>query len=161
MEKQTALQTNQKNLIIGSELTDSIDKTAKLTRQETRQIVTPYAFFVADDLLGTPLAGPFRRGFGMLIDLFFITLLTQVSSLILAAVAAWTFFRAGNRLKTKKRFNTARIFLRLLVALLLFVVAMSSADYLGMVGKRSGRRCPLQCCQACYRNVACGQQVRV
>jgi hypothetical protein len=53
-----------------------------------------------------------------------------VSSLILAAIAAWTFFRAGNRLNTKKRFNAARIFLRLLVALLLFVVAMGVVDSL-------------------------------
>jgi hypothetical protein len=48
--------------------------------------------------------------------------------LVLAAIAAWTFFRAGNRLKTKKRFNAARILLRLLVALLLFVVAMGIVD---------------------------------
>lgn len=106
----------------------SVLEGAHLTRKETRQIVTPYAFFVSDELLGTPLAGPLRRGFGMLIDLIFISLLTQVSSLVLAAVAAWTFFRAGNRLKTKKRFNAARIFLRLLVALLLFVVAVGIVD---------------------------------
>ncbi|MFQ3191648.1 MAG: hypothetical protein ACI936_002790, partial [Paraglaciecola sp.] len=132
MEKHTALETTQTvgqpDIDLESESTDHIVNSAHLTRKETRQIVTPYAFFVADDLLGTPLAGPFRRGFGLLIDLFFIALLTQVSSLILAAVAAWTFFRAGNRLKTKKRFNVARILLRLLVALLLFVVAMGIVE---------------------------------
>jgi hypothetical protein len=128
MEKQTALQTSQTDISLASESTDSTEKTTHLTRKETRRIVTPYAFFVADDLLGTPLAGPFRRGFGMLIDLIFVILLTQVSSLVLAAVAAWTFFRAGNRLQTKKRFNVARIFLRLLVALLLFVLAMGIFD---------------------------------
>ena len=128
MERHTALEGCQSDSSLESELIDDIHRNVHLTRKETRQIVTPYAFFVADDLLGTPLAGPFRRGSGLLIDLFFITLLTQVSSLILAAVAAWTFFRAGNRLKTKKRFNGARIFLRLLVALLLFVVAMGIVD---------------------------------
>lgn len=132
MEKHTALQTSQTdgqpNVNSESESSADGDNTAHLTRKETRQIVTPYAFFVADELLGTPLAGPFRRGFGMLIDLFFVSLLTQVSSLVLAAVAAWTFFRAGNRLKTKKRFNVVRIILRLLVALLLFVVAMGIVD---------------------------------
>jgi hypothetical protein len=128
MEKHITLETSQSDNSVESGSTDNIHSTAHLTREETRQIVTPYAFFVADDLLGTPLAGPFRRGFGLLIDLFFITLLTQVSSLVLAAVAAWTFFRAGNRLKTKKRFNGVRIFLRLLVALLLFVVAMGIVD---------------------------------
>jgi len=128
MEKHTAMETSQSDTNLESESIGNFDRTAHLTREETRKIVTPYAFFVADELLGTPLAGPFRRGFGLLIDLFFIALLTQVSSLFLAAVAAWTFFRAGNRLKTKKRFNAARIFLRLLVALLLFVVAMGIVD---------------------------------
>ena len=128
MEKHTALQTSQTGVDLEPKSTDSNDKNGHLTRKETRQIVTPYAFFVADELLGTPLAGPFRRGFGLLIDLFFVILLTQVSSLVLAAVAAWTFFRAGNRLKTKKRFNVARVFLRLLVAMLLFVVAMGIVD---------------------------------
>lgn len=124
MEKHKVSQTNQSDNGFEFESIVDTDETAYLTREETRQIVTPYAFFVADELLGTPLAGPFRRGFALLIDLFFITLLTQVSSLILAAVAAYTFFRAGNRLKTKKSFNAVRIFLRLLVALLLFTVAL-------------------------------------
>ena len=132
MEKHNALHTSQTKgqsaLVVESDSTDSSAQNTHLTRKETRQIVTPYAFFVADELLGTPLAGPFRRGFGMLIDLVFVILLTQVSSLVLAAVAAWTFFRAGNRLQTKKRFNAARIFLRLLVALLLFILAMGIFD---------------------------------
>jgi hypothetical protein len=81
-----------------------------LTHKETRQIATPYAFFVTDDLLGIPLAVPPCRGFGMLIDLFFTALLTQISRLVLAAIAALTFFRVGNRLKTQKRFNLGRFF---------------------------------------------------
>jgi hypothetical protein len=128
MDKHTSLQPSQTNsqLDIGldPETLGPSNKNEILSHKETRQIVTPYAFFVADDLLGTPLAGPFRRGFGMLIDLFCIALLTQVSSFVLAAIAAWTFFKAGNRLKTKKRFNAGRIFLRMLVALLLFIVAV-------------------------------------
>ena len=132
MDKHTSLQFSQTDsqLDIGSEpeATGPSHKNETLSHKETRQIVTPYAFFVADDLLGTPLAAPLRRGFGMLIDLFCIALLTQISSLVLAAIAAWTFFKAGNRLKTKKRFNAGRIFLRLLVALLLFIVAVGIFD---------------------------------
>jgi hypothetical protein len=119
---------SQSKLTLGSGTTDSSFENAHLTHKETRQIVTPYAFFVADELLGTPLAGPIRRGFALLIDLFLVSLLTQVSSLVLAAIAALTFFKAGNRLKAKKRFNAARILLRLLVALLLFVLAMGIVD---------------------------------
>lgn len=125
MEKHSALQTAP---VVESDSTNATDQDAHLTPKETRQIVTPYAFFVADELLGTPLAGPFRRGFGMLIDLLLVSLLTQVSSLVLAAIAAWTFFRAGNRLDTKKRFNGIRIILRVLVAVLVFIVAMGIVD---------------------------------
>jgi hypothetical protein len=139
MQQHSDLNTNQidnsLDVDVESEGIGSESGNVCLTRKETRQIVTPYAFFVADDLLGTPLAGPFRRGFGLMIDLFFISLLTQISSLLLAAIAAWTFFRAGNRLKTKKRFNAARIFLRLLVALLLFVVALGIVDEINGNGK--------------------------
>jgi hypothetical protein len=72
MERHTALEGCQSDSSLESELIDNIHRNVHLTRKETRQIVTPYAFFVADDLLGTPLAGPFRRGSGLLIDLFFI-----------------------------------------------------------------------------------------
>jgi hypothetical protein len=132
MDKLMSLKTGQKGAPLDSALEPKASvnthTSSHLSREETRKIVTPYAFFVADDLLGTPLAGPFRRGFAMLIDLFLISLLTQVSSLILAAVAAGTFFRADNRLKNTKKFNTVRIFLRLLVALLMFVVVMGIVD---------------------------------
>ncbi|WP_339720212.1 RDD family protein [uncultured Paraglaciecola sp.] len=127
MEKQSAQQLTD---VAESESPDSAVENPQLTPKETRQIVTPYAFFVADELLGTPLAGPFRRGFGILIDLIFVSLLTQVSSLILATIAAWTFFKAGNRLETKKRFNVLRIVLRMMVALLLFFVAMGIIDWM-------------------------------
>ena len=40
--------------------------------RDPRTIVTPYAFRVAPDLLGLPLAGPTRRALGMLIDLIVI-----------------------------------------------------------------------------------------
>jgi hypothetical protein len=99
-----------------------------LSSEETREIVTPYAFQVSDDLLGTPLATPTKRGFALLIDLGLVAMLTQVSSVLLAGIAAWTFFKAGNRLKQKKRFNGFRIFLRLLTAFLLFVVAIGVFD---------------------------------
>jgi hypothetical protein len=132
MDKYTSSQSNQTDSQLGvgleSESIGLSHENETLSHKETRQIVTPYAFFVADDLLGTPLAAPFRRGLGMLIDLFCIALLTQISSLVLAAIAAWTFFKAGNRLKTKKRFNAGRIFLRLLVTLLLFIVAVGIFD---------------------------------
>lgn len=94
----------------------------QLSRKETREFVTPFAFGVDDTLLGEPLASPSRRLVAQGIDWFCIAMLTTVSSLFLAGFAAFTFFRAGNRLKQKKRFNAARILLRFLAALLLFSI---------------------------------------
>lgn len=99
-----------------------------LSSEETREIVTPYAFKVSDELLGTPLATPTKRGLALSIDLALVAMLTQVSSVLLAGIAAWTFFKAGNRLQQKKRFNGFRIFLRLLTAALLFVVGIGIFD---------------------------------
>ncbi len=93
-------------------------------RRETREIVTPYAFKVADELLGTPLASPTQRGIALLVDLILVSLLTHVSSVFLAGLVSILFFRAGNRLKQRKRFNRARITLRFLAASMVFVFAI-------------------------------------
>lgn len=99
-----------------------------LSKKETRDIVTPYAFHVPPELFGTPLARPVKRGAAFCIDIALIGIVSQASSLLLAAVAAVTFFRAGNRLKEKKRYNVGRIFLRLFSALLLFILAAAALD---------------------------------
>ena len=109
--------------------THSEQQSAKI-RRENRQIVTPYAFEVSEHLLGTPLASPARRAIALLIDLFLVALLTNVSSVFLAGLVAILFFRAGNRIKSKKRFNALRILLRFLAALLLFVFAMGMFEAL-------------------------------
>ncbi len=52
-----------------------------MSTRDPRTIVTPHAFRVQPDLLGLPLAGPWRRAFGMLLDLSLIAIL---------ALAGWT-----------------------------------------------------------------------
>ncbi|WP_153810569.1 hypothetical protein [Paraglaciecola polaris] len=74
---------------------------SQLSQHETRNIVTPYAFHVSKSLFGTPLARPLKRGIALLVDVALIGLLSQASDVLLALVAAVTFFRAGNRLKQK------------------------------------------------------------
>ncbi|MFT6270483.1 MAG: putative RDD family membrane protein YckC [Alphaproteobacteria bacterium] len=73
--------------------------TKPLSRSETKEIVTPYAFAVSADLLGKPLARPARRGVAILIDLFLIGVLSTLSAIILAVFVALTFFRADAKLK--------------------------------------------------------------
>jgi hypothetical protein len=58
----------------------------------------------------------------ILIDLLFISVLTGISSLILAGFVALTFFKAGNRLKLQKNFNVTRLALRGIAAVLIFVI---------------------------------------
>jgi hypothetical protein len=95
-----------------------------LSQKETRQIVTPYAFHVSPELFGTALAKPKKRAMAIGIDLLLIALLSQSASFVLSGVAAVAFFRAGNRLKLKKRFNAGRLGLRFVAATLLFVFAL-------------------------------------
>ncbi|WP_414830738.1 RDD family protein [Alteromonas sp. H39] len=89
---------------------------------ETREIVTPYAFKVADELLGQPLASPWRRLFAQVIDLAAIAVLSTANAFILAFLVALTFFKAGNNLAHRPRRSRTRRLLRFSGATLLFSV---------------------------------------
>lgn len=68
------------------------------THRDPRNIITPDAFEVAEELLGTPLALPRKRLFALLIDLVvvgFVTLVTSSFAMVLGVVAAIFFIRAG------------------------------------------------------------------
>jgi hypothetical protein len=65
---------------------------------DPRSIVTPDAFTVATELLGTPLASPGRRLGAILVDLVVVgvlTALTKSFALVLGVVVAVLFIRAG------------------------------------------------------------------
>ena len=94
---------------------------------ETREVVTPYAFKVADELLGQPLASPSRRLFAQVIDLAVVALLSTANAFILAFLVALTFFKAGNNLAARPRRSRARKLLRFTGALLLFSVIYLAA----------------------------------
>jgi len=53
---------------------------------ETKKHVTPFAFGIADSLLGAPLAGPGRRLVAIIVDLVIVGLLTTVNALLLALI---------------------------------------------------------------------------
>ncbi|MDO6692465.1 RDD family protein [Aliiglaciecola sp. 3_MG-2023] len=72
-------------------------------RQETRDVVTPYAFEVAPDLFGTPLATPFRRGLALAIDLILVAILSSVTGNALAIIVAILLWVTSRRLKREKR----------------------------------------------------------
>ena len=65
--------------------------------RDPREIVTPDAFEVAPQLLGTPLARPWRRGLAMAIDLLLIVILGSAGWFFLGLALAILSFRAAVR----------------------------------------------------------------
>lgn len=61
--------------------------------RDPREIITPDAFSVASELLGRPLARPWRRGVAMLIDLVAITIVGALGWLFVGVALAFLFFR--------------------------------------------------------------------
>ena len=63
---------------------------------EIKNVVTPFAFSVAEELLGQPLASPRRRAVAILLDLLVIAVLTLISSTYLSIavflIAARTYY---------------------------------------------------------------------
>jgi len=68
---------------------------------DPRTIITPYAFKVAPELLGTPLAHPFQRLVALVIDLMLIALLSSTGALPLG-IAAVIFFIWGSTRRSSK-----------------------------------------------------------
>ncbi len=65
--------------------------------RDPREIITPDAFSVAPELLGTPLARPWRRAVAMGIDLVAIAVLGSVGWFLLGLTVAFLSFRAALR----------------------------------------------------------------
>lgn len=63
-----------------------------LTRKESREIVTPYAFEVDHDLWGVPTASPFRRLLAMGIDTAIISALANASVLMIGVVMGYLLY---------------------------------------------------------------------
>ncbi|UCF21358.1 MAG: RDD family protein [Gemmatimonadota bacterium] len=77
--------------------------------RDQREIITPDAFSVAPELLGIPLARPWRRGVAMGIDLFLIAVLSQAGWLVLGLGVAVLFFRLALRRSRGPLRKSARV----------------------------------------------------
>lgn len=84
--------------------------------KRVNQVVTPYAFGVADELLGKPLAKPWRRLIALLIDLSIVALLASLSWMLLAGVLLLVSLSAVIRWRKRPERRGAQVFL-ILVAL--------------------------------------------
>lgn len=101
-----------------------------LTKKECREIVTPYAFMVSDDLLGTPLASPWRRGVAMAIDGVIIAGLASASLLFILPVMLYLSYL---RFRLKK---FGQVALLLLVTFFLSTTATFAPELLSDKAER-------------------------
>ncbi len=94
------------------------------TERDPKSIVTPHAFRVNPELLGTPLARPWRRAAAMLIDLALVGILALAGWRVFWPVAAIVLFRVA-RATTGGVFGSraARIAVRLLATGILVTTA--------------------------------------
>lgn len=93
--------------------------------RDPRSIITPDAFELSPDLLGTPLAPPHKRLVAILIDLAVIGLITAATKsvpLLLGVVAAVLFIRAGIK-RTPVRGSVFNRAMRLSVGCLGLIIA--------------------------------------
>ncbi|GAA65611.1 hypothetical protein P20311_3423 [Pseudoalteromonas sp. BSi20311] len=105
-----------------------------LSKAETREVITPYAFKVDNALLGLPLASPTRRALAMIIDVALIFLAAKLSATIIAFVAAMAFYKGTAQQYLPKMSSVWRRVLKIMAASILFVSALAvlstGIDYL-------------------------------
>jgi len=105
-----------------------------LSKAETREVITPYAFEVDNALLGLPLASPTRRALAMIIDVALIFLAAKLSATIIAFVAAMAFYKGTAQQYLPKMSSVWRRILKIVAASILFVSALAvlsiGIDYL-------------------------------
>ena len=119
--------TNNKLPII-NEATNELLTSNALSQEETRKILTPFAFEIDKSLFGIPLASPTKRALAVGLDLFFIALLTETPGEILALVIAITLYRLGSKKKVLKlgrqKGKIRRKALRILAVFIFFVILL-------------------------------------
>ena len=93
--------------------------------RDPRRIVTPYAFRVADRLMGEPLATPWRRAAAMLVDLVAIlgiVVVREIAAPLFLLLLAWFAYRATtHRARNPVRRRAGRLALRSVAVILLLV----------------------------------------
>ena len=96
---------------------------------DPRDVITPDAFAVAPELLGRPLARPWRRGVAMLTDLLLVAVLVNAGGLLFGLAAAAVFFRVSARTPGSGATRRGRrLVLRSAGALVLFITLVALWD---------------------------------
>ena len=104
-------------------------KASNLSPEETREILTPFAFKIDQSLFGISLAVPWRRGIALLIDLLLVAILSGAPGELLAILVAITLFRLGSKkraAKFGKKPGLRKSALRVIGAFVVFVVLVDT-----------------------------------
>ena len=104
-------------------------KARNLSPEETREILTPFAFKIEQSLFGISLALPWRRGGALLIDLLLVAILSDAPGELLAILVAITLFRLGSSkraAKFGKKPGLRKSALRVIGAFVVFVVLVDT-----------------------------------
>lgn len=104
-------------------------KIQALSAQETREILTPFAFKIDQSLFGVALAVPWRRGAALLIDLSLVAILSGAPGELLAILVAITLFQLGSKkraAKFGKKRGLRKTLLRFTGAFIVFVVLLDT-----------------------------------
>lgn len=128
---------------VKQEVTTNAQTPDVLTSKETKQILTPFAFEIDKTLFGLPLAKPWKRGAALFIDFLLIALLAETPGELLVFVVALTLFRVGSKKRAKKagkRRGLRKLFLRLLGAVILFILLLSAVpDFVDEMANKSSK----------------------
>lgn len=106
---------------------------------DPRSIITPDAFQVSPELLGLPLAGPWRRLVALLADLLLIAILSQLGGTALALTALVFFVFAARREKAGPEARSAargRVMVGCLAALIILVAVPALVGIIALVQNR-------------------------
>ncbi|MBW4965305.1 RDD family protein [Pseudoalteromonas sp. CR1] len=105
-----------------------------LSKTETREVITPYAFKIDNALLGLPLATPLKRAIAIVIDVALIFMAAKLSATLISFVAAMAFYKGTAQQYLPKMSSVWRRILKIVAAGILFVSALAvlsiGIDYL-------------------------------
>ena len=105
------------------------DSHSQMSGDETRQMLTPFAFEIDKSLFGLPLASPMKRAIAITIDGLLIAMLSGAPGELLAIVIAVTLYRLGSQKRADEMGYTKgrkrRKFMRFIAAFTTFIVLLS------------------------------------
>jgi len=90
------------------------------SKKDPKKFITPFAFSVSPNLYGVALASPLKRALAILIDLFVIVLLAELSSTLLAILIAIVFWQISHQFALADEKPVLKVCLRVFASLILF-----------------------------------------